>query len=216
MAVEPVISRLQLNVALKAVGDTVLSSRCWCRDSRSFPWLRLSLGGCNQAGWFWLTRSVPFRGTLLLGHGEDSLNRGSTNYLIVTSKSMFYSHGHKGEMLCIGTSFVYEGKDVPRFFCTPRSLSCLEVAVVRCEDRAAPCQAHYLCARCESCLQAESVPSTLSHIKGAILGLAVKTFIALLNTSWLFISMLQLPSSDWNRFWKKLFIFFFFTPFHKE
>lgn len=73
------------------------------------------------------------------------------------------------------------------FFCTPQSLPCLEVPLVRCEDHAAPCQALYLCVKCESCLQAESVPSTLSHIKGAILGLAVNTFIALLNTSWLFI-----------------------------
>lgn len=75
----------------------------------------------------------------------------------------------------------------PGFFCAPRSLSCLEVPLVRCEDHAAPCQAHYLYVECESCLQAESVPSTLSHIKGAILGLAVNTFIALLNTSRLFI-----------------------------
>lgn len=67
------------------------------------------------------------------------------------------------------------------FFCTPQSLSCLEVPLVRCEDHAAPCQAHYLCVKCESCLQAESVPSTLSHIKDAILGLAVNTFIALLK-----------------------------------
>lgn len=114
--VEAVISRLQLNVTLKAVGDTLLSSQCWCTDSRSLPWLRLRLGGCSQAGWFWLTRSVPFTGTLLLGHGEDSLNRGSANYLIITSKSLFYSHGYKAATLCIGTSFVSEGKDVPRFF----------------------------------------------------------------------------------------------------
>lgn len=187
LAVEAVISRLQLSVTLKAVGDTVLSSQGWCRDSRSLPWLRLGLGGYNQAGWSWLTRSVPFRGTLLLGHGEDSLNRGSTNYLIITSKSPFYPHGRKGAALCIGTNFVYEGKDVPQFFCTPQSPSCLEVPVVRCEDHAAPCQADYLCVKCESCLQAESVPSTLSHIKGAILDLTVNTFIALLNTSWLFI-----------------------------
>lgn len=94
----------------------------------------------------------------------------------------------KEQRSVIGTSFVYEGKDVPRFFFwIPQSLPCLEVPLVRCEDHAAPCQAHYLCVKCESSLQAESVPNTLSHIKGAIFGLAVNTFIALLNTSWLFI-----------------------------
>lgn len=72
------------------------------------------------------------------------------------------------------------------------ALSCLEVQLVRCEDHAASCKAYYLYVKCESCLQAESVLNTLSHIEGAILGIAVNTFIALAvqNTSWGFISVL--------------------------
>lgn len=65
-------------------------------------------------------------------------------------------------------------------YCSDPCLSCLEVQLVRCEDHAASCKAYYLYVKCESCLQAESVLNTLSHVEGAILGIAVNTFIALL------------------------------------
>lgn len=88
------------------------------------------------------------------------------------------------------------------------ALSCLEVQLVRCEDHAASCKAYYLYVKCESCLQAESVLNTLSHIEGAILGIAVNTFIALAvqNTSWGFISVLQLPSSVLDGFYLLSFL----------
>lgn len=54
--------------------------------------------------------------------GRILFNRGSTNYLIITSKSLFYPHRREGATLCIGTSFVCEGKDVPSFFVLLRAL----------------------------------------------------------------------------------------------
>lgn len=62
-------------------------------------------------------------------------------------------------------------------------------AAVEREDHAAPREAYYLYVKCESCLRAESVLYTSSHVEGAILGIAVNTFIAFAvqSTSWVFI-----------------------------
>lgn len=90
--------------------------------------------------------------------------------------------------------FLREGKTCPSplsftsVLLEPRAFL-LEELLVRCEDHAASCQPYYLYVKCESCLLAESVLNALSHVQGAILGLAVNTFIALTvqNASGIFI-----------------------------